>query len=65
MIDEDLARHDAITRRLSASQKVAVVHGLRRVAWEGKAAWLRSRYPLLTEEEIQSRVRAIFLRAVT
>jgi hypothetical protein len=62
---EGLARHDAITRQLSPSQKVAVVHQLRRTAWEGKAAWLRARYPMLEEDEIQARVRAIFLRAVT
>jgi hypothetical protein len=62
---EEQARHDAITRRLSPSQKVAVVHELRRTAWEGKAAWLRTRYPTLSEDEIQARVREIFLRAVT
>lgn len=62
---EGRARHDAITRRLSPSDKVAVVHELRRTVWEGKAAWLRTRYPTLGEEEIQARVRAAFLRAVT
>ncbi len=62
---EGQLRHDAITRQLSPSQKVAVVHELRRLAWEGKAAWLRNTHPGLGEEEIQARLRAIFLRAVT
>lgn len=65
MIDEEQARHDAITRKLSPSEKVGVVHELRRTVWEGKAAWLRARYPMLGEEEIQARVREAFLRSVT
>lgn len=65
-VEQDaMARHDAITRRLSPAQKIAVVHQLRRTVWEGKAAWLRARYPMLGEDEIQARVRAAFLRAVT
>lgn len=68
MIDDapdEVARHDAITRKLTPSEKVAVVHELRRTVWEGKAAWLRARYPMLSEEEIQARVRTAFLRSVT
>lgn len=53
-----------ILRRQTPSQKVAAIHTLRRTAWEMKAAWIRHCEPLLPEQEVQQRVRAIFLNAV-
>jgi hypothetical protein len=47
------------------AQKLAVVHELRRTTWELKAAWIRAREPLLSEDAVQARVREVFLRAAT
>ena len=57
--------HTAIQRRLTPEQKLAVIHELRRTAWELKAAWIRRCEPQLSEEAVQARVRQSFLYAVT
>lgn len=55
-----LERQTALIRAMSAEQKVRQSEDLYRMAWELKAAWLRSRFPGRSEEKIQEQVRRIF-----
>ncbi|MGI8765325.1 MAG: hypothetical protein ACR2KM_02280 [Gemmatimonadaceae bacterium] len=52
-----------ILQRQTPAQKLAAVHQLRRTAWAVKAAWIRQCEPLLPEDEVQERVRQLFLHA--
>ncbi|HXC24688.1 MAG TPA: hypothetical protein VNU46_02155 [Gemmatimonadaceae bacterium] len=64
MLDADTAYIEAL-RRQTPAQKLAAIHQLRRTAWALKAAWIRQCEPGLTESEVQTRVRRLFLHAVT
>jgi len=46
-------------RRMSPAEKLAVMHGLIRQAWELKAAVIRSREPELSEAEVTARAWAM------
>lgn len=50
-------------RRMTPAQKLALAARLRREAWDLKAAALRQRHPDWTEEQIQQKVRDVFLHA--
>ena len=50
---------------LSSAQKWAEVNRLRQLAWDLKYASVQRRHPDWTDEKIRSRVREIFLYAVT
>lgn len=52
---EALQRDTEIVRRMSPEEKLAVMHGLIRQAWELKAAVIRSREPELSEDEVRRR----------
>jgi hypothetical protein len=55
----------AILHRLTPGDKLAVAHSLWETAWSVTAAGVRLREPLLADDEVTARVRAIFLRAIT
>ena len=57
------AAQDRIIAAMSPEQKVLASERLRQAAWVLKAAWIRDRYPDLTESEVQEQVRRIFLDA--
>lgn len=44
-------------RRMTPAEKLAVMHGLIRQAWELKAAAIRARDPDLSEPEVRARAR--------
>lgn len=46
-------------RRMSPAQKLAVMHALIRQAFELKAAFVRARWPDLSEAEVRDRTRAL------
>jgi hypothetical protein len=46
-----------LLRRMSPAEKLDVMHGLIRQAYELKAAGLRSLRPDMTEEEVQAETR--------
>ena len=48
---------------MTPAQKLALAARLRREAWDLKAAALRQRHPEWTEEQIQQKVRDVFLHA--
>jgi len=48
-----------VLRRMTPAAKLAVMQALIRQAWELKAAALRARWPDLSEEEVQARVRVL------
>lgn len=50
----------AILRRMTAAQKLAVMHGLWRTAWKLKEAGVRTQHPDWTPEQVTARVREIF-----
>ena len=52
-------------KRMTPEAKMAVAKGLRETAWELTAAGVRLREPDLNEDEVQQRVRDIFLRVVS
>lgn len=54
-----------IYKSMSPAEKWNQVCQLRQMAWQLKAAGLRSQHPDWTEEEIQHSVRKIFLYATT
>lgn len=60
-----LRDHVDFVRQLTAEQKLNVASSLRNTAWELSAAGIRHAHPELPEEEVQQRVRQIFLRAAT
>lgn len=64
-MSESEAAYIHILKRQTPTQKVAAIHELRRTAWAMKAAWVRRCEPLLPEQDVQERVRQIFLRAVS
>jgi hypothetical protein len=53
----------AIVRRLTPAEKLAVAWRLRETAWQLAAAGIRMRQPGLSEDDVQARVREMFLRA--
>ena len=55
----------ASLRRLSGAQKLRTAFGLYWEARKLKAARLRVQHPDWTEEEVQQRVKEIFMHAVT
>ncbi len=65
MSDEALRIQDELIRAMSPEQKLMHSQRLREFAWELKAAWIRDRNPGLPEDEVQQRVRKIFLDAGT
>ena len=48
---------------MTPQQKLNLALDLYHSAWRLKAAWLRKKHPNLTEEEIQKKVKDIFLYA--
>jgi len=46
-------------RRMTPTQKLAVMHALIRQAYELKAAALRARWPDMSDEEVRTRVRIV------
>ena len=54
-----------IYARMSAAQKWNEVCRLRELAWKLKAAAIRAKHPELSDLEVASEVRKIFLYAVT
>lgn len=54
-----------IYRAMTPAQKLEVVRGLYNTAWQFKAAGLRLQHPEWTEEQIESKVREIFINART
>jgi hypothetical protein len=54
-----------IYHKMSPAQKLAIAIQLREDAWELKAAWLRQLHTDWSEEEVQNKVREIFLYART
>lgn len=54
-----------ILRRMTAAQKLAVMHALWRQARELKAAGVRVQHPEWTREQVEARVRDIFLGATS
>lgn len=54
---------DAILRAMTPTEKVAVAEGLRRTAWQFKAAGVRLAHPDWSEQQVQARVREIFANA--
>lgn len=52
-----------ILRRMSASQKLAVVDALWRQAWALKSAGVRAQHPDWSDEQVASAVREILVRA--
>ena len=57
-----LARELDRLRRMTASEKVAVMESLRRQAWALKAADIRAAHPDWTAEQVEAAVREIFQR---
>jgi hypothetical protein len=55
----------AALRRLSGEQKLRAAFGLYWSARKLKAAAIREQHPAWTEEQVQQRVKEIFLHAVT
>jgi hypothetical protein len=55
----------AILRRMTAAQKLAVLHALWRQAWELKAAGIRVQHPEWTHQQVEARVRDIFFGAAS
>jgi hypothetical protein len=49
-----------LIRAMSPEQKIRASEALRRAAWDLKAAWIRSRHPALSEEDVQEAVRRWF-----
>lgn len=56
VLDLELAR----LRRMTASEKVAVMHSLWRQAWSLKAAGVRAHHPDWDPERVDAAVREIF-----
>lgn len=54
-----------VWRGMSAMEKLLLANSLYWSAREAKAAWLRQIHPSFTEEQIEEKVRDIFLHAST
>lgn len=52
-------RETEILRRMTPGQKLAVLRGLIRQAWDLKAAAVRDRRPDLSEPEVRARAREL------
>jgi hypothetical protein len=59
-MDSVLDREVARLRRMTASEKVAVMHSLWRQAWSLKAAGVRGQHPDWSPEQVAVAVREIF-----
>ena len=55
----------AILRRMTGAQRLRAASGLYWSARKLKAARLREQHPEWTEEQVQQRVKEIFMHAVT
>lgn len=49
-----------LVRAMTPDQKLRVSQSLRAIAWDAKAAWIRSNHPALPEPEVQAEVRRLF-----
>jgi hypothetical protein len=65
MASELTPEYIATLRRMTGAQKVRAAFGLYWTARKIKAAGLRAQHPDWTEEQIQQRVKEIFMHAVT
>lgn len=65
MASEITPEYVAALRRLSGTEKLRAAASLYWTARRVKAARLRQQHPEWTEDEVQRRVREIFLHAVT
>jgi len=54
-----------IYRKMSADQKMALVHRLRVAAWELKTVGVRRLHPDWTDERVRAKVRESFLHATS
>jgi len=54
-----------IWKGMIPSEKLQIANALYWSAWESKIAWLHQIDPSLTEEQIEEKVRDIFLHATT
>ncbi len=61
-MDRSAKEELAALGRMSAEQKLAVMHGLWLKAWEFTAAGVRERHPGWTEDIVQNAVRTHFAR---
>jgi hypothetical protein len=52
----------AALRRMTATEKIAVMHSLWRTAWELTSVGVRRRHPDWSEDQIQAEIRAQFAR---
>lgn len=64
MHDRSAVVYAQALRAMSAERKLEVAHGLRELAWQLKASWIRRSYPGESEAEVQERVRQEFLGAL-
>ena len=65
MADQVSPEYRATLRRLSGAQKLRTAFALYWEARKLKAARLRAEHPEWTEEQVQQRVKQIFMHAVT
>jgi hypothetical protein len=65
MASEFTEEYVAVLRRMSGEQKLRAASALYWSARELKAAALRTQHPDWSEEDVQKRVKEIFLHAVT
>ena len=54
-----------VWRSMMPSEKLQIANTIYWSAWEAKTAWLRQVEPSLNEEQIEEKVRDIFLHATT
>ncbi|MBN2210534.1 MAG: hypothetical protein JW709_03985 [Sedimentisphaerales bacterium] len=62
-MDEGTRRQWEIYRRMTPQQKLEIALRLNRMARELKAAWLRQLHSNWPEQQVQAKVREIFLYA--
>jgi hypothetical protein len=55
-----LERQQQLIRAMSMEEKIRASEALRAAAWDLKAAWIRSRHPELSDEEVRDAVRKWF-----
>jgi len=60
MSSDVLERQRDLIRAMTPEQKVRAVEALYRMAWDLKAAWLRTLHPEWPEAEVQEEVRRLF-----
>ena len=55
-----LERQADVIRAMTPEQKIRASQALYAAAWDLKAAWIRSQYPDLPEDQVQAQVRQLF-----